>query len=67
MISGEECGEAGLKGMKGNFLFIERYDIFFKRNTHCLRLVFLKKPWLAGGLEISLDKRKLKSFKPFAE
>lgn len=40
MISGEECGEAGLKGMKGNFLFIERYDIFLREIHTVSDLVF---------------------------
>lgn len=28
-ISGKDRGETGLKGMKGNFLFIEIYTVFF--------------------------------------
>lgn len=34
MISGQEWGEAGLKGMKVNFLFIERDDFFLEEEMH---------------------------------
>lgn len=40
MISGEEWDEAGLKGMKGNFVFIERYNIFLEEMHTVSNLLF---------------------------
>lgn len=40
MISGEEWVEAGLAGMKGKFLFIERYNIFLKEVHAVSNLLF---------------------------
>lgn len=41
MISGEEWDEAGLKGrIKGNFVFIERYNIFLEEMHTVSNLLF---------------------------